>query len=177
VAQLSVLCRPWHWAFVQSLRLSANECSYTDITGITRRAFHLDVAAASATLHSLTEELVTRAQGDVRDAAGRPGEHGQLAAVDPDKRLIALQLYDGVLKVCVRVGRLMTLQHCPRQQLSGMVQHVSSASTAPVEPAQAPRVPIQEEWPAALLVVAHVLYQYNQQQLLGVGCGMSKICR
>jgi hypothetical protein len=48
-------------------------------------------------------ELVTRASGDVRDAIGRPVEAGQLAAVDPDCRCIALHLYDGQLKV--RAGR------------------------------------------------------------------------
>jgi hypothetical protein len=44
-------------------------------------------------------ELVTRACGDVRDAIGRPVEAGQLAAVDPACRCIALHLYDGQLKV------------------------------------------------------------------------------
>jgi hypothetical protein len=44
-------------------------------------------------------ELVTRAAGDVRDAIGRPVEAGQLAAVDPECRAIALHLYDGQLKV------------------------------------------------------------------------------
>jgi hypothetical protein len=44
---------------------------------------------------------VTRASGDVRDAIGRPVEAGQLAAVDPDCRCIALHLYDGQLKVRV----------------------------------------------------------------------------
>lgn len=43
-------------------------------------------------------ELVTRAAGDVKDAIGRPVEAGQLAAVDPDCRSIALHLYDGQLK-------------------------------------------------------------------------------
>jgi hypothetical protein len=44
-------------------------------------------------------ELLTRAAGDVKDAIGRPVEAGQLAAVDPDCRAIALHLYDGQLKV------------------------------------------------------------------------------
>eukprot|EP00775_Hariotina_reticulata_P011705 gene11705-11850_t len=44
-------------------------------------------------------ELVTRAGGDVKDHIGRPVECGQLAAVDPECRAIALQLYDGQLKV------------------------------------------------------------------------------
>lgn len=48
-------------------------------------------------------ELVTRAAGDVKDAIGRPVEAGQLAAVDPDCRSIALHLYDGQLKVCLYV--------------------------------------------------------------------------
>ncbi len=51
------------------------------------------------------EEVVTKAQGDVKDAAGRPVDHGQLAVVDPEKRMIALQLYDGVLKVWLTVQR------------------------------------------------------------------------
>eukprot|EP00878_Enallax_costatus_P005870 GHUV01006158.1.p1 GENE.GHUV01006158.1~~GHUV01006158.1.p1 ORF type:complete len:800 (+),score=216.97 GHUV01006158.1:186-2585(+) len=45
-------------------------------------------------------ELITRAEAkDVRDAIGRPVEAGQLAAVDPDCRAIALHLYDGQLKI------------------------------------------------------------------------------
>ncbi|KAF6263102.1 mono-functional DNA-alkylating methyl methanesulfonate N-term-domain-containing protein, partial [Scenedesmus sp. NREL 46B-D3] len=44
-------------------------------------------------------ELVTRATCDVKDAIGRPVEAGQLAAVDPDCRAIALHLYEGQLKV------------------------------------------------------------------------------
>lgn len=37
--------------------------------------------------------------GDVRDKIGRPAEAGMLAVVDPDCRMIALHLYDGLLKV------------------------------------------------------------------------------
>ncbi|WIA28318.1 hypothetical protein OEZ86_010868 [Tetradesmus obliquus] len=44
-------------------------------------------------------ELVTRATCDVKDAIGRPVEAGQLAAVDPECRAIALHLYEGQLKV------------------------------------------------------------------------------
>jgi hypothetical protein len=77
----------------------------------------------------ITEELVTRAQGDVRDSAGRPGEHGQLAAVDPDKRLIALQLYDGVLKVGAGAG------------VYGVSAVITSQSCLPGPRAKAPAVP------------------------------------
>uniref|UniRef100_A0A7S0WJG8 DNA damage-binding protein 1 n=1 Tax=Chlamydomonas leiostraca TaxID=1034604 RepID=A0A7S0WJG8_9CHLO len=44
-------------------------------------------------------ELVSKAGGDVRDAVGRPVDAGHLVAVDPQCRLIALHLYDGMLKV------------------------------------------------------------------------------
>jgi hypothetical protein len=57
-------------------------------------------------------ELVTRATCDVKDAIGRPVEAGQLAAVDPDCRAIALHLYEGQLKVNV----LHVLQQCEQQQ-------------------------------------------------------------
>lgn len=48
-------------------------------------------------------ELVTRAAGNVEDRVGRPCEDGQLGIVDPEARLIALHLYDGLFKVSWRV--------------------------------------------------------------------------
>ena len=48
---------------------------------------------------TLAGEVVTRAQGDVKDNVGRPCDEGQLVSVDPDLRAIALHLYQGVLKV------------------------------------------------------------------------------
>lgn len=44
-------------------------------------------------------ELLTRAAGDVQDKIGRPVDNGMAAAIDPDCRMIALHLYDGMLKV------------------------------------------------------------------------------
>ncbi|MEW5313036.1 MAG: hypothetical protein WDW38_004630 [Sanguina aurantia] len=46
-----------------------------------------------------TGELETRAYGDVRDSIGRPSDNGQLAALDPDCRMIGLHIYGGMLKV------------------------------------------------------------------------------
>ena len=46
-----------------------------------------------------TGSLVTRAAGDASDRVGRPADSGQLGAVDPRCRAIALHLYDGLLKV------------------------------------------------------------------------------
>jgi len=43
--------------------------------------------------------LVTRAAGDASDRVGRPADAGQLGAVDPRCRAIALHLYDGLLKI------------------------------------------------------------------------------
>lgn len=43
--------------------------------------------------------LQTRAGGDLADRTGRPVEHGQIGIVDPDCRLIGVQMYDGLLKV------------------------------------------------------------------------------
>ena len=55
---------------------------------------------------------MTRASGDLRDNIGRPTENGQLAAVDPECRLIALMLYDGMLKVGVSVWHTASLVYC-----------------------------------------------------------------
>jgi hypothetical protein len=55
----------------------------------------------------LAGELVTRANGDVKDTIGGPADNGQLALVDPDCRVIGLHLYDGVFKVCMRATRAM----------------------------------------------------------------------
>ena len=46
-----------------------------------------------------TGALVTRAAGDASDRVGRPADAGQLGAVDPRCRAIALHLYDGLLKI------------------------------------------------------------------------------
>ncbi|GAX83262.1 hypothetical protein CEUSTIGMA_g10688.t1 [Chlamydomonas eustigma] len=46
-----------------------------------------------------TKSVVTRAHGDVRDNIGSPSENGQLAALDPEGRAIAMHLYCGLIKV------------------------------------------------------------------------------
>lgn len=46
-----------------------------------------------------TGELVTRARGNAADRVGRPADAGQLGDVDPAARMIALHLYDGMLKI------------------------------------------------------------------------------
>lgn len=46
---------------------------------------------------------MTRANGDIKDNVGRPVDNGQIGVVDPDTRLIGLHLYDGLLKVRLRV--------------------------------------------------------------------------
>jgi DNA damage-binding protein 1 len=48
---------------------------------------------------SLNKKLVTRALGNVKDRVGRDIETGQRAFIDPDSRMIAMLLYDGLLKV------------------------------------------------------------------------------
>lgn len=48
---------------------------------------------------SATGEIITRANGDVHDRAGKPVEHSQLAIIDPENRLIALHLYIGLLTI------------------------------------------------------------------------------
>lgn len=44
-------------------------------------------------------EIVTRAHGNVSDAIARPSETGSIGIIDPLCRVIALRLYDGLLKV------------------------------------------------------------------------------
>ncbi len=48
---------------------------------------------------------MTRAKGDVQDQIGRPVDNGQMGLIDPDCRLLALHLYDGLLKVGWWEGR------------------------------------------------------------------------
>ena len=48
---------------------------------------------------SLSKKLVTRALGNVKDRVGRDIETGQRGFIDPDSRMIAMLLYDGLLKV------------------------------------------------------------------------------
>jgi DNA damage-binding protein 1 len=46
-----------------------------------------------------TGEIITRANGDLQDRIGRLSDAGQLASIDPQNRMIAIQLYDGLLKI------------------------------------------------------------------------------
>ncbi|KAK9936890.1 hypothetical protein M0R45_013712 [Rubus argutus] len=46
-----------------------------------------------------SQELITKAMGDVSDRIGRPTDSGQIGIIDPDCRLIGLHLYDGLFKV------------------------------------------------------------------------------
>ena len=46
-----------------------------------------------------SEELVTKAGGDLQDRIGRPTDNGQVGIIDPDCRLIGLHLYDGLFKI------------------------------------------------------------------------------
>jgi DNA damage-binding protein 1 len=48
---------------------------------------------------SNTGEIVTRANGDIHDATGKPAEHAQIGIIDPESQVIALHLYTGWLKL------------------------------------------------------------------------------
>jgi len=54
-------------------------------------------------------EVITRAQGDVKDLIGRPADVGQIGVIDPECRLIGLHLYDGLIKIIPidKEGRLL----------------------------------------------------------------------
>jgi len=60
--------------------------------------------------------LKTVATGDLRDRIGRQIERGQLFAVDPLSRVLALQFYEGHLKVCVCVCAASRLRRGSRSQ-------------------------------------------------------------
>lgn len=47
----------------------------------------------------LSGNLQTKASGNLADPTGRPVEHGQIGIIDPDCRVIGVQMYDGLLKV------------------------------------------------------------------------------
>ena len=46
-----------------------------------------------------TGHIVTKAKGDSSEGSGRPADQGQIALVDPQGRLVALHIFDGILKV------------------------------------------------------------------------------
>ena len=46
-----------------------------------------------------TLEVVTKAYGNVGDRIGKRSETGTLAIIDPDSKVIALRIYDALLKV------------------------------------------------------------------------------
>lgn len=48
---------------------------------------------------SATDEIKTRANGDIKDKIGRARECGHIGIVDPSTRLVGLHLYDGLLKI------------------------------------------------------------------------------
>jgi hypothetical protein len=45
------------------------------------------------------KKVTTEAVGNVKDRVGREAESGQRGFVDPDNRMLAMMLYDGLLKV------------------------------------------------------------------------------
>ena len=47
-------------------------------------------------------EIVTKAYGNVGDRIGKRSETGTLAIIDPEAKVIALRIYDSLLKVCQR---------------------------------------------------------------------------
>ncbi|KAL3145326.1 hypothetical protein ABBQ38_001586 [Trebouxia sp. C0009 RCD-2024] len=84
-------------------------------------------------------QLQTRASGNLADRTGRPVEHGQIGIVDPDCRVIGVQMYDGLLKVIpmdsmgfqeafnIRVDQLQVLSmeflyDCPRPTVALLYQ-------------------------------------------------------
>ncbi|XP_065647466.1 DNA damage-binding protein 1 isoform X2 [Hydra vulgaris] len=46
-----------------------------------------------------TGDIITKAYGDVQDKIGRPSDTGMIGIIDPQCRMIALHIYDGLLKV------------------------------------------------------------------------------
>lgn len=48
---------------------------------------------------STTEKIVTRTVGNAKERKGRDAEMGQRAFMDPDYRIVGLQLYDSSVKV------------------------------------------------------------------------------
>jgi len=45
------------------------------------------------------QKIVTEANGDIADRIGRPRDMGQIAAIDPNRRMIGMHFYDGLYKV------------------------------------------------------------------------------
>ena len=50
---------------------------------------------------SINKKLVTRAAGNVKDRVGRDIESGQRGFIDPNNSMIAMLLYEGLLKVII----------------------------------------------------------------------------
>ena len=74
----------------------------------------LDLNERALTLGPRAGELVTRANGDIKDNVGRPVDNGQIGVVDPDTRLIGLHLYDGLLKVGLHIWPHVASVACTR---------------------------------------------------------------
>ncbi|EGG23107.1 UV-damaged DNA binding protein1 [Cavenderia fasciculata] len=64
------------------------------------------------------KELITRASGEADDSIGRPADSGQLAIIDPDSKVLALHLYEGLLKIIpIEKGTLKTAYNVRLQEL------------------------------------------------------------
>jgi len=74
-------------------------------------------------------ELVTRANGDVRDNVGRPVDNGQIGVIDPESRMIGLHLYDGLFKV--PPGALIAKGRRQRLHAGSAAAHMRAAVPAP----------------------------------------------
>lgn len=60
---------------------------------------HITCTCVGCRVCACSGEVITRAHGDVRDNIGHPSTNGQMVAIDPDGRVIAMHLYDGLIKV------------------------------------------------------------------------------
>jgi len=80
---------------ISSMHLFRPQNEMQDLLFVTTEQYKFCVLAYD----SATGEIITRANGDIHDRAGKPVEHSQLAIIDPENRLIALHLYIGLLTI------------------------------------------------------------------------------
>ena len=58
---------------------------------------------------AINKKFITRAIGNVKDRVGRDIESGQRGFIDPENKMIAMLLYDGLLKVSVNSQRAVLI--------------------------------------------------------------------
>lgn len=87
------------YGHIDTLQLFRLPGSNKDLLFMLTTKYHVALLECIQGTQPDTIDIVTKCSGNVADPASRPAETGNIVIIDPTNRMIALRLYDGLLKV------------------------------------------------------------------------------